>query len=106
MIEVGEQAPVVAASEIEIAAAPQVVWDVLTRIDRWSGWNPQVKSMSMRVAPAARGRADVAARSERWLRCELAPVGEDGRFEATATALPDLAPCPAERLWSARRGPA
>jgi uncharacterized protein YndB with AHSA1/START domain len=48
MVEVDEQAPVVAASEIEIAAPPQVVWDVLTAIDRWPSWNPQVESMSMR----------------------------------------------------------
>ena len=37
----------VGASEIEIAAAPELVWDVLTAIDRWPSWNPQVKSMDM-----------------------------------------------------------
>ena len=44
---VNEQAPVVGKGEIEIAAAPEVVWDVLTTIDRWPSWNPQVKSMDM-----------------------------------------------------------
>ena len=41
------QAPVVGASEIEIAAAPETVWDVLSAIDRWPSWNPDVKSMSL-----------------------------------------------------------
>ena len=39
-------APVRSKREIEIAAAPEVVWDVLTRFERWPEWNPQVKSMS------------------------------------------------------------
>ena len=33
-------------SEIEIAAAPEVAWDVLTAIGRWPSWNPAVKSVS------------------------------------------------------------
>ena len=37
----------VGTSEIEIAAPPELVWDVLTAIDRWPSWNPQVKSMDM-----------------------------------------------------------
>jgi uncharacterized protein YndB with AHSA1/START domain len=47
MTEVNDQAPVVGASETEIAAAPEVVWDVLTAIDGWPSWNPQVKSASL-----------------------------------------------------------
>jgi hypothetical protein len=54
-----EQAPVVGASELDIHAAPDVVWNVLTDFERWPDWNPDIKSMS---APAA-----VAAGSEfRW----------------------------------------
>lgn len=49
---VNKQAPVVGASETEIAAAPEVVWDVLTAIDRWPSWNPQVKSMDLQGAVA------------------------------------------------------
>jgi uncharacterized protein YndB with AHSA1/START domain len=51
---INEQAPVVGASEIEIAAAPEAVWDVLTAIDRWPSWNPDVKSVSMQ-GPVAEG---------------------------------------------------
>jgi hypothetical protein len=44
LIDVG--APVVSRTEIEIAAPPEVVWDVLTAFDRWPSWNPDIKSMS------------------------------------------------------------
>ena len=47
MSEMGIGAPVVAATEIEIRAPQQVVWDVLTAIDRWPNWNPAVKSASL-----------------------------------------------------------
>jgi len=40
-------APVVASSETEIVAAREVVWHVLTRIEQWPTWNPDVKSVSM-----------------------------------------------------------
>ena len=44
---INEKAPVVGRSEIEIDATPEVVWDVLTAIERWPSWNPDVKTMSM-----------------------------------------------------------
>jgi hypothetical protein len=44
---VNERAPVVGASEIEIGAAPEAVWEVLTSLERWPSWNPDVKSMSV-----------------------------------------------------------
>jgi uncharacterized protein YndB with AHSA1/START domain len=49
------EAPVVGTSEIEIDAPAQTVWDVLTAIDRWPTWNPDVKSVSMEgpVAPGS-----------------------------------------------------
>jgi uncharacterized protein YndB with AHSA1/START domain len=46
-VAINEQAPVVGRGEIEIAEAPELVWDVLTAIDRWPSWNPQVKSVDM-----------------------------------------------------------
>jgi carbon monoxide dehydrogenase subunit G len=47
-IEINERAPVVGAGEIKIAATPDVVWPVLTEIDRWPHWNPQVRSASLK----------------------------------------------------------
>ena len=37
----------VAATEIEVAASPEGVWDVLTDLESWPRWNPDVKSMSL-----------------------------------------------------------
>jgi uncharacterized protein YndB with AHSA1/START domain len=45
-MEADQGAPVVATSEIEIARAPEAVWDVLTDFRAWPSWNPDVKSMS------------------------------------------------------------
>jgi Polyketide cyclase / dehydrase and lipid transport len=42
---INEKAPVVGWSEIEIEAAPEVAWNVLTAIGRWPDWNPAVKSV-------------------------------------------------------------
>jgi uncharacterized protein YndB with AHSA1/START domain len=47
---INERAPVVAAGEIEIAANPEIVWDLLTKIDLWPSWNPDVKAVSMNGA--------------------------------------------------------
>jgi hypothetical protein len=44
---IDHSAPVVGASEIEIAAAPETVWDVLATIEAWPAWNPDVKSVSV-----------------------------------------------------------
>ena len=43
---------------IDIAAPPEVVWDVLTGFERWPDWNPEVKSMSFDgpVAPGSEFR--------------------------------------------------
>jgi uncharacterized protein YndB with AHSA1/START domain len=51
---IDERAPVTAASEIEIAAPPEVVWNVLTAFERWPEWNRDVKSMSY-TGPLAPG---------------------------------------------------
>ena len=54
-MDVSGRAPVFAESEIEIAAAPDAVWSVLTDFERWPRWNPDVKSMSVDggVAPGS-----------------------------------------------------
>ena len=46
-------APVAGTSEIVIEAPPDTVWDVLTAIDDWPTWNPDVKEASLgTLAPA------------------------------------------------------
>jgi uncharacterized protein YndB with AHSA1/START domain len=53
-MEINRSAPAIASSEIEVAAPPEVVWDVLTDYERWPEWNPEVKSLSI-DGPVAAG---------------------------------------------------
>jgi uncharacterized protein YndB with AHSA1/START domain len=46
-VEINEHAPAVGSAEIEIVADPEVVWEVLTAIEDWPGWNPDVASASL-----------------------------------------------------------
>ena len=46
-MEIDRDAPAVGSSEIEIAAGPDVVWDVLADVERWPDWNSDVKSVSV-----------------------------------------------------------
>ena len=53
--EVNRLAPAVGSAEIEIAAPPEVAWDVLTDVGGWPSWNPAVTSVSFggEVAPGS-----------------------------------------------------
>jgi uncharacterized protein YndB with AHSA1/START domain len=46
-MKVNESAPAVSSAEIEVAADPELVWDVLTAIEDWPAWNPDVTSASL-----------------------------------------------------------
>lgn len=51
---ISEHATVSSAAEIVIDAPVERVWDVLTAIDAWPSWNPDVKSASLE-GPLAEG---------------------------------------------------
>ena len=53
-MDINQAAPVVASGTIEIAAGPEVVWDLLADIERWPEWNADVKSTSGIRAPTPR----------------------------------------------------
>jgi uncharacterized protein YndB with AHSA1/START domain len=53
-MEIDASAPAVAHGEVEVAAPPELVWAVLTDIDGWPSWNPEVKSASLE-GPVAKG---------------------------------------------------
>jgi hypothetical protein len=55
-VDVSREAPVFAESEIEVAADPDVVWDVVSEFRNWPRWNPDVKTMSVEgdLAPGSR----------------------------------------------------
>jgi hypothetical protein len=41
-IEINENAPASASGEIEVAASPEIIWDIMTDIDNWPNWNKDV----------------------------------------------------------------
>jgi uncharacterized protein YndB with AHSA1/START domain len=45
--EINESAPVIGRSQTEIDASPETVWEVLTAVESWPAWNPDVKSVSV-----------------------------------------------------------
>jgi hypothetical protein len=53
-MDIDTSAPAVARGEIEVAASPETIWDILTDIWEWPSWNPDVKSASLE-GPLAKG---------------------------------------------------
>jgi uncharacterized protein YndB with AHSA1/START domain len=54
-VDVNRNAPAVAAAEAEIAADAETVWEVLTELENWPSWNPDVSSVQVegRVEPGS-----------------------------------------------------
>ena len=54
-MDIDRSAPAIAECEIQIAAAPETVWEVIADVAAWPSWNPDVKSMSVEgpVAPGS-----------------------------------------------------
>jgi carbon monoxide dehydrogenase subunit G len=46
-VEINRRAPATAEGEIEIAATPEVVWDVISDVEQWPTWNNDVKSATL-----------------------------------------------------------
>jgi uncharacterized protein YndB with AHSA1/START domain len=46
-VEVDRNAPLVWRAEIDVAAPPEAVWELVAGIERWPSWNPDVKSAAL-----------------------------------------------------------
>jgi hypothetical protein len=46
-MEINRNAPATADGELRIDADPEIVFGVISAIDRWPSWNPDVKSVSV-----------------------------------------------------------
>jgi len=53
-MEINRNAPAVASAESLIQASPDVIWSVLTDIEGWPGWNPDVERAEL-AGPLAPG---------------------------------------------------
>ncbi len=45
-MRIDEYAPVIARGEIGVTASRELIWDMLTTMDHWADWNPDVKTAS------------------------------------------------------------
>lgn len=54
-MDIDRNAPAIAEGEIQIAAPPETVWEVIADLAAWPSWNPDVKSMTLEgpVAPGS-----------------------------------------------------
>jgi uncharacterized protein YndB with AHSA1/START domain len=46
-VEINRNAPATAEGELQIAADPQTVFAVISAIDQWPSWNPDIKSVTL-----------------------------------------------------------
>ena len=53
-LTIGSGSPVVSAAELDIDAPIETVWSVLTAVEEWPSWNPDVKAVSL-AGPFAEG---------------------------------------------------
>jgi carbon monoxide dehydrogenase subunit G len=47
VVEANRNAPVFSDGRIEIAASPEVLWDLMADIDGWPSWSPDVRSVTV-----------------------------------------------------------
>jgi uncharacterized protein YndB with AHSA1/START domain len=46
-MDIDRSAPATAQGELQIEAAPEVVWDVISDLERWPSWIPDIKSVAV-----------------------------------------------------------
>lgn len=64
-MQINERAPVAGTARMETTAGREVAWEVLTRIDEWPRWNPDVESAAIEgdLAEGSRFRWNVGSRT-------------------------------------------
>ena len=88
-MEINRNAPATAEGELRIAADPQTVFAVISAIDQWPSWNPNVKSVALQ-GPVQPGTVF------RWKRFHHPVVGD---LELAFESFP-LAADPSQSLLS------
>jgi uncharacterized protein YndB with AHSA1/START domain len=83
---VDASAPVRASGSVEIAASPWAVWAILTAIERWPAWNPDVTDARLE-GPFAEGSTFSWKAGPGTITSTLVHVEEPRRLEWTGRTL-------------------
>ena len=83
-MDINEGAPVVAHAQALVAADPQTVWQVLTDLERWPTWKPDVRSVRLHGALAP-GTVFVWRAGPGTIRSTLQDVESPRRIAWTGT---------------------
>ncbi|WP_158502422.1 SRPBCC family protein [Vitiosangium sp. GDMCC 1.1324] len=70
-MDIDRNAPVIVAEELQVLAPPARVWELLTDIDRWPDWNPDISTAVLDGAVAV-------GSTFRWTTAGLAIVSTIG----------------------------
>ncbi|MBD3183716.1 polyketide cyclase [Candidatus Poribacteria bacterium] len=44
---IDENAPAISKGEIQINSSPEIIWDIISDIEKWPQWNPDIKWASL-----------------------------------------------------------
>jgi hypothetical protein len=83
-MEIDERAPVIARAQVLVAADPPTVWRVLTDLERWPAWKPDVRSVALHGSLAP-GTAFVWRAGPGTIRSTLQDVDPPGRIAWTGS---------------------
>lgn len=83
---INKASPIILAGEIEIDAAPEVVWEVLSTIEGWPTWNQEVTSASLGGQLAA-GTVFRWKAGSSWITSKLVHVDPPNRIAWTGKTL-------------------
>jgi uncharacterized protein YndB with AHSA1/START domain len=85
-MDIDRNAPATASGEIQIAASPETVWDVLSDLPSWPQWNADVQSMSLQ-GPLEPGTGFRWKSGSTSLRSELQVVDPPSEMAWTGTTM-------------------
>jgi uncharacterized protein YndB with AHSA1/START domain len=83
-MDIDRKAPVIAKTQVQIAADPQTVWDALTDFETWPRWMRAVESMSLQ-GPVAAGSTFVWKAGPGTIKSRLEEVDGPRKIAWTGT---------------------
>lgn len=79
-------APAFSSASIDIAAPAELVWQIMTRVEEWPKWNPDIKTATLE-GPLARGARIVWRSGPGTIRSKIVDLIPVERMSWTGTSL-------------------